>query len=187
MILTLVDYKSYLNVTGSDTDDILESIAEGVESEIQRFLGFNLESEELTEYFDGGETSVLVLNEFPVTSIDSIYRWDGIDWLELTTDDYYSINIKNQSSIYADNYIFVKGIMNYKVTYTAGYTDIPSDIQSAMKKLTRLRWDETPFGQNRLGLTSKTNQGGIQSSLNFKANEERDIFRSIEGYRHINV
>ena len=187
MILELVDYKAYLNVIQSEYDDILQTIAEGAEQEVQTYLGFDLESEEKTEYYNGTDSEILVLDAFPVTAVTTISYWDGSDWVDLTSSDYNALRIKNLSSVYTDGYTFTKGTMNYKVVYTAGYTTVPSDIDLAMKKLTRLRWDETPFGLNRLGLNSKNNSGGVQSSLSFKANAEKEIFDTIAKYRHINV
>ena len=187
MILDLVDYKAYLNVVSSDTDDILETIADAAEKEIEAYLGFDLESDDKTEYYDGSGREVLVLDEYPVTAVTTISYWDGSDWVDLTSDDYNAKRIKNLSSVFTDGYTFEEGTMNYKVVYTAGYSTIPSDINLAMKKLTRLRWDETPFGMNRLGLNSKNNSGGVQSSLSFKADAEKEIFNSIAKYRHINV
>ena len=187
MILELVDYKAFLNVIPSDTDDILEDIAEASEKEVERYLKFDLESETKTEYCDGSGRNVLVLDSFPVTEITTISYWDGSDWVALTSSDYNALRIKNQSSVYADGYIFTKGIMNYKVVYIAGYDTIPQDIQLAMKKITKLNWDATPLGRNSLGLNSVTNSGGIQSNLSVNRFAKDDVFKEIEEYRHVNA
>ena len=187
MILELVDYKEFLNVTSSDTDDILETIAEASEKEVERYLKFDFESESKIEYYDGSDRSVLVLDSFPVTAITSISYWDGSDWVALTTDDYNDLRIKNQSSVYLDGYVFTKGTMNYKVVYTAGYTTIPTDIQLVIKKVTKINWDSTPLGRNSLGLNTISNSAGVQSNLNINRFAKEDVLKELEEYRHVNA
>lgn len=187
MILELVDYKEFLNITSSDTDDILTTIAEASEKEIENYLKFDLESETKTEYYDGSGREVLVLDCFPVTSVTTVSYWDGSDWVDLTSSDYNALRIKNQSSIFTDGYTFTKGTMNYKIVYVAGYSTIPSDIQLAMKKITKINWDSTPLGRNALGLNSVSNSGGVQSNLSVNRFAKEDVLKEIEEYRHVNA
>lgn len=188
MILVLADYKRFLNIESTDTDDILTDVIESAEAEVEAFIRFDLESASHTDTVDGQGTSFIVLDHTPVTAVTSISYWDGDSWVALVDgDDYVRMEIKDGATIYLDSYTFAEGTSNYRIVYTAGYSTIPYDLQLGMKKLVRLRWDETPFGANRFGVSSKSNQGGVQSNANFDLDTEEKVFRSIEKYAHVNV
>lgn len=193
MILELDDYKLFLNINSviTEYDTILTEIIEGIETGVQNFIRYDLITAEHTEYLGGKGSVNLFTEHVPVTAVGSISYWDGEDWADLVESvDYERLLILKESIIYLGGYVFTKGTANFKIVYTAGYADadsIPKPIVMAMKRLVKLRWDETPMGMNSLGKLSVNNSGGIQSSINLDKNAENEIYKSIEVYAHVNV
>lgn len=101
---------------------------------------FTTASQSVTEYYNGTNKSVIILNRRPVNSITEIRTVGGVSEYNLVN----SIElvqaegiIKIKSNFY-ENVVqpaFVKGDKNIKVTYTYGYADYPNDVSAAIKNL----------------------------------------------------
>ena len=191
MIFNLARYKTYANISGYDYDTILTDIIEGVEKEIQNFLKHSLITSSYTETLDGSGSYKLMLREYPITAITSISEWDGDSWNTLTEGtDYDRLVIVDQNHIELEGKLFTESPNKYKVVYTAGYADadsVPVDIKLAAYRLVKLAWDETPMGRSALGVTSRSDSGGIESNTVLDKDERADIFKRIEHYRNVNV
>ena len=122
-----------------DTEkDILYAVVNAISQAIEDWLNRKIINGEATEYHDGGD-EVIMLDNFPIVSIDSIYE----DGDELTAEanhgednedyDYY----EGQGIIYSTSGRFENGRQIIKVTYTAGLgvtnSDIPDNIKLACK------------------------------------------------------
>jgi hypothetical protein len=134
------DYK-YLAFDYSDRYN-LERLINSVSTEVENYTGRKLVSTEyVDEEYSGNNRQRLVLNQYPVTSLDSV-KWED----SLMDSDEYSINSQDAEKgfIYRENgwqgnYLYsglvgepVASSRSYKVTYTAGYDQIPSDIQEVV-------------------------------------------------------
>jgi hypothetical protein len=118
--------------------DSLYRIVNGVSEAIKNHLKRNIINEEVTEYHDGGDNRIL-LNQFPILSIDSVY--ENGDELTANTahgeDDGDYDYVEEIGEIYRVSGTFYSGRQKVKVTYTAGLgadtTEIPEDIKIACK------------------------------------------------------
>ncbi len=134
-------YKEILGITDNTEDEFVELAQYEIEAKVKNYLNRELEASDYTEYYDGLSTDVLVLNQFPINSVSKIEYYDGLDsnndevWNEyIQGTDYERLNIYD-GHISIDGTIFDWGSKNIKVTYNAGYTTIPYEIQQACKKL----------------------------------------------------
>lgn len=93
-------------------------------------------SRALTEYYNGGGVNTIMLNNYPCTTLTSVYddidRAYGTDTAVLLTDLVVMPNDLLYMVVY-DHGVFLQGVKNIKITYTAGYASgsIPYDLQQA--------------------------------------------------------
>lgn len=196
-LVTLANYKAYLKIGDTSQDTNLTVLQSAVEKRIKNFLNRDLESATYTdEYYTGKGTNKMVLRQYPITSVTTIKRYDGISgssevWTTLVALTDYDRLVLDTEACYInlDNGQFESGVdNNYKITYVAGYSSIPDDIQMACKELLKVTWDNSPINQNRLGfLSASSNAGSGSENLNIDPEIENKILKKIEHYKAINV
>lgn len=131
-LVTNSAYLYYLGVGQSETiTNNLTPIISAAEKRVKEFLNRDLEwTAYSSEYYDGNGKSKLILRQFPIIYVGSIYEYNGItsgnveDWdLLVEHTDYDRLVIPQEAfCVYLDNYTFAEGTQNYKITYYAGYT-----------------------------------------------------------------
>ncbi len=196
-LVTLAKYKEYLKITDTTVDTQLTTLTAHVEQRVKTWLNRAIESATYTdEYYNGNGKHYLVLRQFPITAATTIKVYDGLDsnnaeiWTTLVQGTDYERKVLDTEacSVYLDGYTFEKGLQNYKITYTAGYTSIPEDIQLACKELLKVTWDNSPLNQNRLGFTSVSDSAGSSNqNLTLDGEIEMKILKKIEAHRAYNV
>lgn len=87
-----------------------------------------------TEYYNGGGSNTILLNNYPCTTLTSVYddldRTYGSDTL-IDSTDLAVLPTELLYMIVYDGGVFMNGVKNVKVTYTAGYSTVPWDLQQA--------------------------------------------------------
>ncbi|KXG42874.1 head-tail connector protein [Tepidibacillus decaturensis] len=138
--------KEYLKIDATDTsqDSLFEALINASSNVIENYCNRSfIESTYTDEEYDGKETSNLILKNFPVYSVTSI----KIDDVLVDSTEY---KVRKDSGIVVRlNSVWPAGIMNIKVTYTAGYTAIPADVELACKHLVMFfyKMDVADFGR----------------------------------------
>lgn len=129
---TLADYKLYKKLTKTENDAQYQLIIDSVNSLFQMTLG-----RELTQYYTTPKVEyvstiknqkIILLTEFPIkeiTLVEMKYQ-DSEDYQTVT--DYYLNPVAG--SIHA-KYYWPCGTNSVRVTYTAGYAEVPSDLKLA--------------------------------------------------------
>lgn len=145
-LVTLDEYKAYAGISSTNQDTIIEalipSVSELIKSYCRRsFLDYVDEAK--VEYFNGGE-AYYILKEFPVKAISAVeISTDyGKTYTELTEYSDYVLDLDSDKLIALPYYggtnkdaVFSKLIMGYKVTYYAGYDELPGDLKLAILDL----------------------------------------------------
>lgn len=116
---------------------------------------------EITEYHDGsGVLGYFQTDEFPITSVSSLH--DDNDYPHtyasgylIDTDDYVWYD---DGTVELVTGTFNKGLKNIKIVYTAGYSEVPKDLEFLATKWTALMLK----GKDRIGISS---QSGADGSL----------------------
>ena len=132
MLATLAELKTYLWISWTDQDSILNIFLSWADSFIKTYTSRKLEADDYEEIFDWDGQKYLMLNEYPVNTIDGLYIniWSGENyvWEEINNEQYrFDMSIWKLSYIYW----FQRGIQNYKVVYNAWYSIIPWDLKLA--------------------------------------------------------
>lgn len=136
MYITKAEVKEYLNLTDANSDALIDNLIARVEAvaqadKCQRTFG----SSTFVEYLDGDGSDTLLLQQYPVISIDHIYDDLDRDYdaaSELDVDD-MAIYDQYGKVVYV-NGMFTPGAQNIKIEYHAGYVTIPDDLKLALIK-----------------------------------------------------
>ena len=129
--LCTVDHvKSFLGVEDDRKNESIELYVNAASDIIEEYLGYDANTQTYTEQvYDGNGTRLLITRARPITAITTLLcEGDTVD-----TDDF----INREWYIDGDDYVFVTGNSNYKLTYTAGYSSstMPAAIKLACVKL----------------------------------------------------
>lgn len=189
-LVSLADAKAFLKITASTEDTILGDMVNHCSAWINKFCDRAFLSAERTEYYDGDPCEgSLVLRQFPVTAIGSLYE-DTLHVFGITTliasTNYYLIGDIGEIVLYNQRTAFLQGRENLKVTYTAGYTlaTMPSDLQMACKVLVSYSY-RNMYSQWRVGVASETI--GQKTTTFDKMAMPKEVEGILKPYRKIKV
>lgn len=140
---TKANVKEFLGITGTSDDDLIDNILARTTQIIKNYTRRNnLLSGSVTELISGdGMIRELVLQEYPVSAISSVYddldREFGSGTLLVEGTDYKLVDEDDPGSenpgiiLRLDGNVWTKGDKNIKVVYTAGYSSAPADLVHA--------------------------------------------------------
>lgn len=152
-LTTLAMLKSYLSLDVTTHDTLLQNIITQVSYQIQVLCNRIFASASYTEYYSGKGNNFLLLRQYPVSAITSIYddtdRLYSADTL-ISSDDYALEDAGDSGIVKFDGLILSRGLNNIKVVYTAGYTTIPSDLEMACVKRCAADYIESLGGINAM-------------------------------------
>lgn len=137
-LITLAEYKAYVGIK-SDTQDaqiktLIPRVSQLTKSYCRRtFVDYVDDAK--TEVFAGGD--FLLLSEYPVLAVSSVeYSEDfGKTYSSLTEYTDYVLDISENNIVPVATTTFTKKINGYRVTYTAGYIELPEDLKLAVMDL----------------------------------------------------
>lgn len=127
-LTTLARLKTYLDITGSGDDTLLETIIDSVTEFVENYCHRRFKKTTYTEemYSTGRGDKVIILKQYPVISTETFtleVRCSSLnedDWDEIDSE-YYHIHYAEGIIEGAGGYTFIKGVNKYRATYTAGY------------------------------------------------------------------
>lgn len=127
--------------------------------ELNTLTGRQLLARDLTEYYDGDGSDLLILRQWPINSVTSIYidagRSYGSDTL-VSSDDYAYYDVRG--TVGFDGASLTPGMQSVKITYNAGYTTIPPDIEGACLQMVAI--DHKRETEKRVGVLSRSDELG---------------------------
>jgi len=132
-LCTLDQVKDFIGMTGSNSqvDDLLEDLITMVSDTFSKLCGVTqFKAQDYTEYYNGNGLTELHVDQRPVNSVSLLA--EDYDWLWGTDSTYES----TAYAIMDDNIVlkdetFPEGRRNIKITYNAGYSTIPTDLNLA--------------------------------------------------------
>ncbi len=177
-IPTATEVRAYLENYGITTAQVSDAWIEARRDSfivpwIERKINQKLTAvEQVSEYYSGNGTSILILNARPIIALVEIVLVHG-------TDLYWKINptsievITDQGMLKSKYYkedtvmsapIFPKGEKNVKVTYTRGFASLPADLKEAVTML---------CAEKALGIIGNATGGGTLNVEGFSRNYGR--------------
>lgn len=146
---TLANVKQWLNLTSSGDDALLTRLLTSVSNFIQSWLGRQLLSASYTELLDGQGGRAIILGNYPVTAVASLY----IGGVSIPASSGVSASgyVVTPYGVTLRGYFFTRNLSNVTITYTAGFASLPVEIEQACLELIALRY----AGRLRPGVSSK--------------------------------
>lgn len=146
-LITISEYKTYAGIKSSNYDKEIVGLIPRVSEFVKNYCGRTFVDHvdvDKVEYFNGG-TNKLILDETPVISVSSVgYSIDFgqtytnlVQYKDWILDDgaIRSLNTNAVTSLITVNRGFPEVIRGYRVTYRAGYDDVPADVALAIMDL----------------------------------------------------
>ena len=153
-LVTRAEYKAYMGISSTSSDSVIDTLIPKVSELVKticRRTFVDYVDEDKVEYNEGG-TNSLQLEEYPVLSISSLeYSTDyGSTYTTLTEYTNYALSKATNSVIpilmttppievmgytpygTRQSPVFPYAVNGYRITYTAGYTEIPQDLKLAI-------------------------------------------------------
>ncbi len=137
----------------TDDDDLIDRLITEESKTISQECGRTFHSADYTEYYCGNGDNELLVANYPINSVSGI--WDDTDreWGDDTKIDSDDIIISNriEGVVILKNTYFVKsGLENIKITYNAGYSTIPTDLELACTQKVVADYIEAKGGVNAI-------------------------------------
>jgi hypothetical protein len=195
-LTTLAIAKKWIKIptTVTDQDDVVEILINGFSQEIEALAQRKLKSQSVTEIKHGRGTNLILFREWPVTAISEL-RIDGgslftdpatvIDPADYTLAD-------DGNSLLLIGGTFPRGYNNVRVTYTAGYTTVPADLQQACLDLCFWKYrtrESGDIGRKQKGKASESEQwhqdwppGPLAAVMRYKRTEMPGIDAPVQNY-----
>ena len=158
-IVSLDDVKGFIGIPLDETTDdvVLQWLLDGA-TRWATYVSDAIVPTTYTDELHSGGTPHIVLFNAPIIEVDSVTEYVGQTAYELTqaeagTNLTYSYSIDNASmgilSRRWNGFVgsFIGGRNNIKVTYKAGFTVIPADIQLAVLMDIQVLYSQTQLGQ----------------------------------------
>lgn len=122
-ITTLERVKSWTNIKGNAQDNFLESLRDVASLIIENYIDKKIITRQFIEYYDGEGAGNLLVDNYPIYKVDSIYDDTDHEWTSselLDSDDYRIYYDVGNIYLVDDEVYFYNGIQNVKITYWAG-------------------------------------------------------------------
>lgn len=188
-LVTLADYKVYKKLTKTDDDAVLELLISSVSEIVKvycahRFIDYYSASKE--EHFHTvGDQEYLVLNEWPVKEIVSVYsRATYTDSYTLVSTAEYYLDPNTDSLFYLGGY-WPNGVGSVKVTYKAGYSSAPEDVKLATYDLITHYFKEEFKERRSIGSASIDNSTRFNSTKFNQSKWPSHVIRILDMYRNV--
>jgi hypothetical protein len=154
-LITSANYKTRAQIAVTTLDSVIALLIPEAESLVATYLDRDIEDggSDITEYYDGSGTAVLMLRSWPITSVTSVSYLSSVTagvaaYTAYGTGDYYFDATTGRLFRYAgEDFAFPEsdqvssgwpiGEKNIKVVYRAGWTSstVPGDMASCLYDL----------------------------------------------------
>lgn len=194
-LLTVSEYKDAEGIRGEKDDDRLAVIIPQVSDLVKKYCGISfldyyssakVETFSITDNY----TNTIILSESPLVSVTKVEERTAYSepYVELTTGNYEYYADTESDSIQrttknGEPKSWAKGVGAVKITYTAGYSSTPKDLQLALFDLVNYYMKDEHKERRTLGGAQVQNQGtsGIRDNSDFPDHIKRvlDLYRVV--------
>lgn len=158
------DLESYLRLPANTIDETLAEIAlDSACQAIRDECDQNLEDTEAVIYLSGDGSSSLIIPNHPVISVASIYESADTVSERLVDADDYIIDPDTTNTLLLKKNYWQKGRKNLRVTFTYGYTQVPSTVRLIALQVAGRIYEGGPYTADNAGnISANLMPGGGQ-------------------------
>lgn len=135
-LTTLAKVKLYLDLKSNDSDGLLQQLITSSSAWIKSTLNRDLTQATYTRTFDGRGGRAIMLPQYPVTAVTAV----SVDGVALLAADY----VATENAVELVSGQFPRGAGRVSITWTAGYSATPADVDQACVELVAWRYKEIP-------------------------------------------
>lgn len=169
-LTTVENVKGYLAINTAADDALLDRLVTSASEYIQTWLNRSLGVATYSEVFDGTNSNVRMVANYPITAVQSVTV--DTQSIALASDALSSGYGFAERRVVLRGYRFTQGVLNCTINYTAGYAAVPADLGQACIEMVANRYRE----KDRIGLVSK---GLAGETIAFSQKDMPDAVRTV--------
>ena len=187
-LMPLVDFKGLMGI--DDREDKLATFCLVTSTfTIEQYCKRRFLLKQYHERIEFTNDEYLILNEFPVHKIISIFALFHYGQPEIIEPDFYKIVPYEKSLenipymvIFSPAILRLKSLAAYRVIYRSGYRvgDVPDDLQAACMELAA--WNLNRYRSKRIGMTGNI-KGSVKEGEHFEMSMPENVRTLLEPYR----
>lgn len=185
-IVSVGDLKNYMGIDTPIYDEKLTMIVNAMTDYIESRCGRRFKSTAYIEYVNGDDSDALQMKQYPITAIASVEENSNTDntgnWATLSSTEYFNIGTDLDAGIIRKTCKTFKGTANYRVTYTAGYITLPSDLKYACYMLA-----SEAFNRSRSAGVKSESLGDHSITFESISMENDNVEKIIQKYRKYTI
>jgi hypothetical protein len=132
-------------------DNLLTNLIESASEDMQNEANRPLELMDHVENYNGYDSRILVTRNYPITEVTEL-TIDGVSIPAKPAGSFTNIGYTfTDRHITLSGKVFLRGLDNVSISYSAGYDPIPADLRQACVDLVSFRYR----AKDRIGLISK--------------------------------
>jgi len=196
-IVALDDVKSYLNITGTALDTVIDGWIGRFSDFIERYCGRKFRVQTVQDEILDGDNAVYVngrsiiytrwkpIHSLPNGVSDVQKRLDpDSDWENIETNVNHIFLRGDHIELW--DRVFPPGVQNIKLTYNAGYDGIPGDIVQVFLEMVQVAHRDSQHGTNTLGKLSHALSAGASVTETMK-DMKKEWAEVLNRYRMLSV
>lgn len=152
-LTTIQAVKAVLGITLSDSDALIDALIDRASATVESYCDRTLSQATHVEARDGGGGSAMMLRQYPVTSVTSVVI--GGATIPQSPDGMQAGWFVSGRTLHLIGYRFTRGPASSVITYTAGFSTVPADIEAATIEVVALMLKR----RDRIGVSSKSMAG----------------------------
>lgn len=163
----------------TDDEDFADELINQASAIAERISGRKLKAREHTDVYDGNGRTTLMLREYPIVSVSSLYIDPLREWgaaTEIAAADYY-VNAAPAILHYAGGFGTTE--QSVRVVYTAGFETVPSDLKESTLEVVAWLWTR----QRGNNIALRTEQGIDGTRTEHELTIPMSARRTFEDYR----
>jgi len=178
-LILLAETKDYLGIDSSvtDQDASLQVFIDAVDTQIKRYVRRNIEQFSDTVFLNGQQQARILLGHYPLTAVSLLEVDSDNDFTSPETIDPQDFIFEEAGIIALKNSVFPYGVENVKVTFTAGFNPVPSDIKLAAFMMVELYYLNR--SQRNVNKASKSKQG---ESVTYQKGMPEEVIQLLAPY-----
>lgn len=183
-LTTLAENKTYMGITDTSQDTIIEIIRPAIEQAIINYCECKFESTVVTnELHDGQKNDVIVPKNFPLISVQAVIVFvdaDGAGGSALTPKDYSftenAIVLRTMHTPFARSCV--------RIDYTHGFASVPSDVKLAVFEGVKAKMQRRKRNAEDIASRSKGDESeSYNAAWDKKSGLPQHVVGMIQAYR----
>lgn len=173
------DVQAFLSLAAGQDDALLGVLCTRASAFVQNMLNRKLLTASYTGTFSGRGNNRIGLPNYPITAVASV-TVDGVA-IPAATGALDAGFLFDENLVYLRGYCFSRGVQNVVIVYTAGFAEVPADVQQACVEIVAAKYKR----RTELHVSGKTLNG---ETINFsQADVPASAKAALNSYKRVGL